>query len=165
MNTAADTLFPDDHEVPKLTQTLNVLTILTFIGCAIGILFSAATPWLLDFSNRMIVKSMDSPDLTPEKIAELRKAKESIELTQHNIVPLIAIGVAGIILCFIGALMMRKLKKDGYWLYVAGQLVPLIGGIVIMGTAQYSTPSSFFVPLVIIVFIVLYTLQRKYLVH
>lgn len=80
-------------------------------------------------------------------------------------VPIMVTGVIGIILCFLGALMMRKLKKDGYWLYVAGQLIPFIAGFILMGTAQYNSVGSFLVPVIVLAFIVMYTSQKKYLVY
>ncbi|MEI9957274.1 MAG: hypothetical protein WDM90_13455 [Ferruginibacter sp.] len=50
-------------------------------------------------------------------------------------IPLIAIGIAGVILSFVGALWMRKFKKDGYWMYVAGELAPVLGSFLVIGTA------------------------------
>ena len=141
-----------------------MLTILTFIGCGIGALITIGTPWLMSFSKKMMAKAAESPDMSPDKMAEMRKGLQGIELTERNLVPLIVIGSIGIILCFIGALMMRKLKKDGFWLYMAGQLIPLVGGFIIMGMAQFQGVSSFVIPAISILFIVLYSMQRKYLV-
>ena len=89
-----------------------------------------------------------------------------MELSQQNAIPLTIIGMAGIILCFVGALWMRKLKKDGYWMYVAGEIAPVLGSVFILGTAQYTGVSSILLGVGIpILFVVLYTLQRKHLVN
>jgi hypothetical protein len=164
MTTQTDYSSTEQQDPPKISSTLNVLTILTFIGCSIFLIFTIMTPWFLNFSTKMIDKAVQG-ELTPEKMAAMRKAKENIELTQHNLVPLIVLGIAGIVLCFVGALMMRKLKKDGFWIYVAGQIVPLLGSLFIVGTSQYQGISSFFLPAIQIVFIVLYSMQRKNLVY
>ncbi len=149
---------------PALPSSLNVLTILTITGCSFFTLMLLATPSLLKFSKKMI-DSSKVEDLSPEKIIEMQKARQVIELTENNLIPLMLIGGVGIILCFWGALQMRKLKKDGYWIYVAGQILPLLGGLLIVGTAQYSGITSFFMPVISVVFIILYTTQRKYLVY
>ena len=154
-----------EFQTQTLPRGLNVLTILTFIGSAIGVIFSLATPWLMKFSLSMINKASETgTDLTPKQITDMEASKKVIELTQTNMVPLISIGLMGIILCFIGALMMRKLKKDGFWIYVAGQILPIVGSLVLLGMAQFTGVSSYFMFLIPIVFIILYSMQRKYLV-
>jgi len=166
-----DTNFTTDSEnlsefqTQALPRGLNVLTILTFIGCAIGAVFSMATPWLMKFSLNMINKAAETgTDLTPKQIADMEISKKVIELTQSNMVPLISIGILGIILCFIGAFMMRKLKKDGFWIYVGGQVLPIIGSLALLGMAQFTGATSYIMFLIPVVFIILYSMQRKYLV-
>lgn len=163
MNNQSENLENFDMDSNKPSQTLNVLTILTFIGCAIGALFTIGTPAIMSFSKKMILKAQESADLKPDQIAELRKGLEGIELAEKNMVPLIVVGIAGIVLCFVGALMMRKLKKDGFWIYTAGQVLPIIAGLLIMGTSQYQNLGSFIFPFISVLFIFLYASQRKYL--
>lgn len=164
--TTNDVLNYDAPVKTPLPSSLNVLTILTYIGCGILGLFTLLTPVILKFSKDMLEKATSSgQELTDKQMAEIQKGQAAMELTQIHMVPLMIIGMVGIILCFVGAMWMRKLKKDGYWVYVAGEIAPVIGGILIMGTAQYNGVSSIFLGLVIpVVFVTLYTLQRKYLV-
>ena len=153
-----------EFQTQALPRGLNVLTILTFIGSALGVIFTLATPWLMKFSLNMINKASETgTDLTPKQIADMEDSKKVILLTQTNMVPLLIIGLIGIVLCFIGALMMRKLKKDGFWIYVAGQVLPIIGSFALLGMAQFTGFSSYLMFLIPIVFIVLYSMQRKYL--
>ena len=59
---------------------------------------------------------------------------------------------------------MRRLKRDGYWLYVTGELLPLVGGLIILGTSQYTNVTSIVLGVGIpLLFICLYTMQRKFL--
>ena len=154
-----------EFQTQPLPRGLNVLTILTFIGCALGAIFTLATPWIMKFSLNMINKASETgADLSPKQTADMEASRKVIELTQINMVPLLIIGAAGIILCFIGALMMRKLKKDGFWIYVVGQILPIIGSFALLGMAQFTGVSSYLMFLIPIVFIVLYSMQRKYLV-
>ena len=152
-------------QTQTLPRGLNVLTILTFIGSALGAIFTLATPWLMKFSLGMLNKAAETgTDLTPKQIADMEASKKVIELTQANMVPLLLIGAAGIVLCFIGALMMRKLKKDGFWIYVSGQVLPIIGSFALLGMAQFTGVTSYVMFLIPVVFIILYSMQRKYLV-
>jgi hypothetical protein len=160
-----DSLITDDFVKQPLPSTLNVLTILTFIGCALGLIFSMATPWMLNFALKMMDKaSAGSTELTPKQVADMEVSRHAIQLSQNNLVPLIIIGLIGITLCFVGALMMRKLKKDGFWLYVGGQLLPLIGNLILLGTSQFTGATSYVMFLIPIIFIVLYYRQMKYLI-
>jgi hypothetical protein len=163
--TTNDVLNYDEHGQAKLPSGLNVLTILTFIGCAIFGLLTLFTPMINKFFLGFMDKAASSgQELSAKQLAEMEKGRAALELASQNMIPLMAIGMAGIILCFIGALWMRKYKKDGYWMYVAGELAPLLGGVLIMGTAQYTSIWSVLFGVGIpVLFVVLYTLQRKYL--
>jgi type II secretory pathway component PulF len=89
-----------------------------------------------------------------------------MELMQANIVPLIAISVVGIALCFVGALWMRKRKKDGFWIYTGGELLPVIGSFIVMGTAQFTGVVSVLLAVGIpVLFVILYANQRKHLTN
>jgi hypothetical protein len=162
----ADVLNYDEEKKSKLPSGLNVLTILTFIGCAIFGVFTLFLPAIYKFSLGFMEKAVSSgKELSAKELAEIEKGRAAIELAQQNMIPLMVIGLAGIILCFVGALWMRKLKKDGYWMYVAGELVPVIAGFFLLGTAQYTGVSSILFGIGIpVLFVVLYTMQRKHLI-
>lgn len=163
--TSADTLNHDEINGNELPKSLNILTILTFIGCGIGVIFTVLSPLFMDFSLKAIDKGAASgAELTQKQMADMEKSRHVIELTQSHLVPLLLVGSIGLILCFAGAVMMRKLKKDGFWIYVAGQVLPLAGNLAILGTAQFTGVSSYFAFILPLVFIYLYSRQRKYLI-
>ena len=66
------------------------------------------------------------------------------------------IGLVGIALCFYGAMKMRKLQKQGFFIYVAGQLMPIIYTFVTVGVGF-----GLIGVIIPIVFIVLYATQLK----
>jgi hypothetical protein len=77
-----------------------------------------------------------------------------------------AIGFISIVLCFVGALWMRKLKKDGYWLYVVGEILPVLGGLILLGTSQFTGVVSILMGVGIpLLFIFLYTMHKKFLIN
>jgi hypothetical protein len=161
-----DVLNFDENAKPKLPTGLNVLSILTFIGCAVFGLITLLMPMINKFLLGIMDKATTSGrELSTKELADIEKGRAAIELSQHNMIPLITIGMIGIVLCFVGALWMRKLKKDGYWMYVAGEIAPLIAGVIIMGTGQYTSIWSVILGVGIpVLFVILYTVQRKYLV-
>jgi hypothetical protein len=164
-NSTNDILTNEALPKASLPQSLNVLTILTFIGCGFYLLASLATPWITNFSLKMMDKaSSGGTDISEAKLADLEKSRALLELTKANMIPLIAIGLIGVGLCFWGALMMRKYKKEGFWIYVAGQIIPIVGSFALLGNKQFNGISSYIGFLIPIVFIVLYSLQRKYLI-
>jgi hypothetical protein len=70
----------------------------------------------------------------------------------------------GASLCLIGAILMRKLKKQGFYIYILGQILPIIAMIPLVGIAQYSDPKQWAGLVIIIIFIGLYASQQKHLV-
>ena len=145
--------------------SLKTLTLLTYIGCGIGAIYIMATPFIMSFSEKMLNRAATAgQDLTASQAKKIEDGRRALELAQANLVPLLIIGSIGIIACFIGALWMRKLKKEGYYLYLAGEILPVIAGFILMGTGQFTGVVSMVIGLAIpIVFVILYSVNFKYL--
>ena len=139
-----DALNLEDKDMKKLPQMLNVLTILTYIGCGLGLLGI-----LLGFLGVGLLSSLGSSSAQGAEIASTVSKYATISLV---------LSLVGIALCFFGAMKMRNLQKVGFYLYVAGQLVPIIFTFATAGV-------TFGVMGVIIplVFIILYATQLKFL--
>jgi hypothetical protein len=158
-----DVLAFNENTKPKLPTGLNVLTILTFVGCAWE-LFS-------DVKNFMGgKKALEDFEKAQEKLAEAPawakkfagpEVHEMMVQALNNKVPLLIMGLVALVLCIYGALQMRKLKKEGYTLWLIGELLPFIGSAIFI-PAFYNTIFIYFsfIPLI---FIILYTMQRKHL--
>lgn len=144
LDQAKDALNLEDKDMKKLPQMLNVLTILTYIGCGLGVLFI-----LLGFLGVGLLSSLTSKSVQGAEVASTVAKYATISLV---------LSLVGIALCFFGAMKMRNLQKVGFYLYVAGQLVPIIFTFATAGV-------SFGVMGVIIplVFIILYATQLKFL--
>jgi hypothetical protein len=144
--------------VPK---KLNILTILTFVGCGLFALFTLLAPLIMPFFSKFMDKALASgAELTPKQLEDIAKSREMFELFNANVIPLTIIGLIGIGLRFYGATIMRKLKADGFWFYIAGHVIPLVGTTVIMGLSQMKQ-GGFYVGLVLAgLFIFLYSKER-----
>jgi preprotein translocase subunit SecG len=157
-----------EFDKPKLTKTLNILTILTIIGSAIFLISVLLMPTCTGFSKKMMAKAAESgQQMSPKDMEKIREANAQLEIVEKNMIPYIAINVLGAGLCLFGAVMMRKLKKDGYWLYIAGQVLHWVGNILVLGVAYFTGQmmNTLFMLMITLLFIVLYTTQRKNLIY
>ena len=153
-------------EEKKLPSGLNTLTILTIIGCAVGLIFSV---WGFTNAEKRVTdmeKAMASPDF--DKMPDFAKkmmTPEALEVTRTaatNKVPILIISLVGVTLCFVAALQMRKQKMQGYYLYLLGEIFPVICIPIFMGMAAYK--GFGIIGLIIpVLFVILYTVQRKHL--
>jgi len=148
---------------PKKNGTINVLTILTFIGCAFQLIGLFAMKWLLSFSLKVADDPERMASLTDSQREQIMRGKQFYDLYTQNQIPLTVLSLIGVALCFWGALQMRKLKKQGFYAYAVGEFVPIIGSIALIGlSVQYnSVPSilmGFGIP---VLFTLLYALQLK----
>jgi hypothetical protein len=144
LHEAKDALNLEDKDMKKLPQMLNILTILTYIGCGLGLLFILLGFLGVGFLSSLVPKSSEGAEIasTVSKYATLS----------------LIVSLVGIALCFFGAMKMRNLQKLGFYLYVAGQIIPIIFTFATTGV-------SFGVMAVIVpvAFIVLYATQLKFL--
>jgi hypothetical protein len=149
----------------KMPSAINILTILTFIGCGVQLLLTFLTRWFMGFA----LKVMDDPNrwdsLSTKEKDNLLQAKEAMRLYENNFIPLTIIALVGIALCFTGAMMMRKLKKEGFYIYVVGEFAPIIASAVLIGlSVQMNSPvSATFSLLIPVVFTVMYAMQLKHM--
>lgn len=155
---------PDTRKLPGY---INVLTILTFIGCGIGLLGSLYQTMNAKKGLDALEKMQGSDDL--EKMPDFAKkfyspeAVEMARISYQNRVPLLILGLVGIALCLYGAIQMRGLKKQGYYLYLIGEILPVIGSVVFIGAAFLTNFSGIIILIITALFVLLYTSQLKYL--
>jgi len=173
MNQATNTgdMLHQDDEPKALSSGLNVLTILTFIGCALQLLGGV---WGFISSQQSyetrneILEKMNSGSMPSWAKSMMGKPEDFITMvtkSYENRVPILLTTLVAVGLCFIGALQMRKMKKQGYLLYVIGELLPFVCTIAFIGTFAISSIAMYFSIGIALLFILLYSLQRKNLVY
>ncbi len=163
----------DDQEVDmqKVPSGINVLSILTFIGCAIALIFS-----VIGFFSAKT--SYDKKDETMEKmysadapafVKAMLPSKENFDVMTtksfENRVPILLLSMVSLGLCFVGALQMRKRKKQGFLLYVIGQLLPFVTSAIFIGLFALTGMWFYILTFFTLLFLLLYTMQRKHLVY
>lgn len=152
---------PDEDKLPT---GLKVLTILTFIGCAYD-LYQVISSFLKNNAAtlREFDKAQEQIKDAPAWVKNFTgpAMRELLQQSMDNKVPLLIIGLLAVGLCIFGAIEMRKLKKQGYYLWLIGEILPFIS-VAIFVPAFYQTFLKFFL-IVPIIFIILYSVQVKYL--
>ncbi len=144
---------------------LKVLCILTFVGAGIGLL-SGIYSLLMNERSLQVLEGMSNNPFggTVDYTAYIEKMRKWGVLVA--ILNIVANG-----LCLGGALMMWKLKKSGFYMYVVGQIVPfialygLLGGMMpnmgpMQGIMVVAQVFGFIFPAA---FVVMYGLNLKHL--
>lgn len=158
--------FFNEMEDNKLPSMLNVLTILTFIGSGLGLIFFIAMPkftaFMINFLQNQISSASDK--LKAADIDQINKSIEKFELIQRNMTLNIVTGVIFCTLCIVAAIMMRKRKKDGFTIYAIARTATIIVSFFILKNGSFDSVSSIigtlFFPLLMTI---LYFTQRKHL--
>jgi hypothetical protein len=161
---------PDLFNEPRAqqTNTLKTLTILTFIGCGlsyISLLFNIAT-----WSNyeKQLADAQDAQEKFSDNEMASRMMEGSVEMLQKSHqyrYILLASGLIFTTMCLVGALQMRKLKKSGYPIYVVGEIAPLLVTGILIGFNFFGSIILGLSGLFALIFVILYTRQRKHLIY
>lgn len=153
----------------KLPGTLNVLTILTLIGCAFSYIGLIINHFQMNNYDDQVAKIEEAQDKLGDNAFAQKMMEGSLEMLkkQHdNRYILLASGLIFTTLCLIGALRMRKLRKSGYPIYVIGEIAPIVVMAALIGFGSLLSGFTMIFTLVIsLVFVILYTVQRKHLVN
>ena len=170
-NPTNDLLTADQPEAPKMSGGLNVLTILTFIGSALQFFGGIWNFFNAEKSYKemdKVIGQMNSesmPAWAKSMMGDAEHYRQLITKSYENRLPILLITVAAALLCFYGALQMRKLKKQGYPIYTIGELLPFVSQALFIGFFSFSGMIFYIALAITLLFILMYTLQRKNLVY
>lgn len=166
-----DTLRYDDFDKPKLPSTLNVLTILTFIGSAfqlIGGIFGFINAKKTYDERDKVMEQMSSgkmPSWMKSIMPDKENFVEMVTKNYENRIPIFVLTLLAAILCIVGAIQMRKLKKQGFTIYLIGELLPFLTTAFFIGMFAFSGMGFMFGVGLTVLFIILYITQRKHLIY
>jgi uncharacterized protein YacL len=152
-------------------QFLKVLCILTFIGCALTFVLTIWGYIGADKAPEQMRESIEklSSGASSETMeAILNNSLEMAEKQKEYKLIFAAVGIVCVVLCAYGASRMWKLKKEGYYIYLIGEIVPILLSLILLGkylfankwTAISSVIMLFVFPLA---FIIMYTVNAKHL--
>lgn len=101
---------------------LKVLCILTWVGSGMGLISGL---W-----------AIISPSASESAIRSLGDA--TLDGTMENMKMIQYAGLACTVLCIIGSVMMWQLKKAGFFIYLIGEVAPLVLSFVLLGSLASS---------------------------
>lgn len=134
---------------------LTVLCVLTFVGSAVYIVYAAFT--LLGYSQLDNVGSslMNGID------DEFWRYNRWVKIERYSM-------IAGGFGCVVGAVLMLRMRKTGFYIYVASQIVPLVVGFFTANSMGNFLGGFQFVSFILwsifpAGFIILYSLNYKHL--
>jgi len=156
---------PDNwlEEPKKRSETLNVISILTFIGSGLAILLQFYSFVKAQSNYDQIVQNQDKLDQIPDFIKRMMgpdpvgMARKTLETRT----PMLILVVVAAALCIYGALQMRQLKKIGFPIYVIGEMLPIIAYYIFIGSMPVF--SLVFALLINGAFIIMYATQLKHM--
>lgn len=169
-----ETIDNDLYEVKPagVTVFLKVLCILTYVGC--GVYFLSALYGIITFeASKQTFKMMSqmSSTLPSNPMSDMLGGTfEHLEnfFFWSQISQYISIVNCG--LCLAGALMMHKLKRNGFYIYSLAQLLPIAAGIMLYIAAKdipfigFTTIASVVINMIFIsAFVIMYAVNLKHL--
>ena len=166
-----DVITADDYEMRTLPTGLKVLTILTFIGSGIQILAGA---WSFISAKSTFEKkdevlaAMNNPDMpgfAKKMMGDPDQYVLMITKSFENRIPILIVTLVAAALCIYGAMQMRQLKKQGFLIYVVGEILPIITTALFIGTFVFSGMSMMIGLAIVLLFIIMYAVNRKHLVY
>jgi len=163
--TPSENLAPSTPVTPTGVKNtfLLVICILTFIGSGFGVLgsiFSFATADTVSAINSKNVERMETQQ-TPGFIKSLFQAAAE-NMTPDKIKESALAKLVSCLLTLFGAIMMLKLKKSGFYLYVAGILIFIMLPIYIVG-GFIGMAGTMFDAIIGIAFVIMYAVNLKYM--
>ncbi len=170
-NSANDVLNYNENLTPQASTGLKALTILTFIGSSLQLIGGVWNFFSIQRSYEgldKLVEQMNSdamPAWAKSMLGDPAHIVELITKSYLNRIPIVLLTLVAVALCFIGAVQMRKLKKQGFLFYVIGELLPYLTTFIFIGAFSLSGIFFFIGVFISLLFILLYALQRKQLVY
>lgn len=117
-------------EGKKRPTFLTVLIILTFIGVAWAVIGNLISLFTASAAQALAGGAMEASGM--EGMENIPGMKEAIALLKYGKI-LAIIGIVAALICLAGALMMWKLKKSGFFIYLIGEWAPVVATIILIG--------------------------------
>ncbi len=127
-NTEDISAFENAMQEPKRPQFLTVICVLSFVWCGLSVLLGIWS--MIRNTPENMAESIEqvrgfNPEMADKMEQQMIDMQES---TYMQISPYLNFVYA--IISFLGVFMMWKLNKNGFFIYLVGELVPYVGFLV-----------------------------------
>ena len=149
-----------ENELPKRPQFLTVLCILTFIGSGLSFIGALWGYFSIKASEKFLQNITNSEDHAHGMISGMQ---ETMMKAVENAVPNMVIGLLCALICLYGAILMWKLKRNGFFIYTIGEITPAISAFFLGADGLIGGAGAVVGLLFAVVWIVLYAINFKHL--
>ncbi len=156
------------NETSKRPVFLTVLCILTWVGCAIGLFGAIGSIGASSVMSSASSASSMAMESTGDAALDQTMA-ESMDAVNKSLQYASMIGwinLACVLACAFGAFMMWKLKKTGFYIYTAGELIPVVASIALLGSMPGGglfAGLGMIAAIIPVAFVVMYGLNLKHM--
>lgn len=141
-------------ETPQRPQFLKVLCIISYVFSGIGALMLAAGYFGMSYMKKQI----EAGTIDVEQMGDSANIQKAMDMLPHmNLI--FGVGFLTLIISLVGVIMMWKLMKTGFYVYLMAQVVGTVAPILVMGTEQI----SWFGIILGFVFTVLFAMNLKHM--
>lgn len=158
------TLMEQTNETSKRPVFLTVLCILTWVGCAIGLVGAIGSIGMSSAASGMSTQMQSTGD--PELDRSMAAITEASNSAMKYASMISWINLLCIVACALGAFFMWQLKKTGFYIYTAGELIPVVASIALLGSMPGGglfAGLGMIAAIIPVAFVVMYGLNLKHM--
>ncbi len=142
----------------KLPGFLKVLCIFSFVGIGIYIV-----TYVLGYMTLSALSSVSESISSGFNDPSVDSAVSSMDPLVKNGALYYILSLVACVLCLVGVIMMWKLKKTGFFIYLVGEVAPIILPFILLGGFGALGFFSMILSFIPIAFIIMYGLNYKHL--
>jgi tryptophan-rich sensory protein len=105
------------------------------------------------------------PDIAKKMMGDPEQYLMMITKSFENRIPILVITLVAAALCIYGAMQMRQLKKQGFLIYVVGEILPIISTALFIGVFMFTGINMIIAMAIALLFIIMYAVNRKHLIY
>lgn len=161
---------------PLRSDFLTIICVLTFIGSGIGILSGINNYREADLTSALMRDQLQKSKAEVKDNAKTREAKEGANVAESMINSALAVtspervkqqsifnGICNLF-TLLGGILMFRLKRLGFWIYLLGTLGLIVMPVLIYGTGNFfSWGMSGVYGIIGLIFVVMYYRNLKYM--
>ncbi len=151
-------------EIKARPEFLTTLCILSYVGIGYSFISTVTNFFTQGMQKQLMEKSLEMNANNPKgnplsfMMDPVMQNRAMEYATTSNVVNIICL-----LICLAGVLLMWKLKKKGYFIYIAGEIFPCIFSFVIFAGSPFGTFIATICSIFAITFIILYGVNLKHM--
>lgn len=154
------------NEPKERPAFLTTLCVLTFASSPLLLTLLGEGWWLLQDSIRSMEEAMggikELAEANPEMNSMYESAMSGVKMTGITVL----VNAAFVVISFAGSLQMWKLRRSGFYIYLTGEISPVIISAITLSNSQLGSTYFYLIPIIAVSAItmtVLYAMNLRHL--